>query len=120
MPNDKTLAQELSAILPGMRKTMTPAPSGGFLARLQANASQLVRIQPVDAPAGNDPSTVLERLEADAARADIAAALTDLGKLTDAQRAPAQAWIDTAKNRQAALAAARQFATDTARSLGAR
>ncbi len=120
VPNDKTLAQELSTILPGMRKSVTPAPSGDFFARLQANASQLVRIQPVDAPAGDDPSTVLARLDVDAAHADIAAALTDLGKLTDAQRAPAQAWIDKAKSRQAALAAARQFAADTARSLGTR
>ena len=46
--------------------------------------------------------------------------LTDLGKLTEAQRAPAQAWIAKANNRQAALAASRQFAADAARSLGSR
>ena len=35
-------------------------------------------------------------------------------------RAPAQDWIEKAKARQAALAAARQFAADTARALGPR
>jgi len=37
-----------------------------------------------------------------------------------AQSAPAQAWIAKANNRQAALAASRQFAADAARSLGSR
>jgi hypothetical protein len=68
-------------------------------------------------PPGDDPSAVQARLEIDAARADIAAALGDLGKLADAARAPAQAWIERAKARQAALTASRQFAADTARAL---
>ena len=96
------------------------APDGGFLERLQANAGKLVHIRPVDAPPGDDPSAVLARLEIDAAKADIPAALADLGKLTAATRAPAQAWIAKAQARQAALAAARQFAADTARALGPR
>ena len=96
------------------------APEGGFLERLQANAGKLVRIRPVDAPPGDDPSAVLARLEIDAVKADIAAALADLGKLADATRAPAQDWINKANARQAALAAARQYAADTARALGPR
>jgi hypothetical protein len=121
MPSEKSLAAELSAILPGMIKAAgAPPASGGFIERLQANAGQIVRIRPIEAPAGDDAATVLSRLEVDAARADIAAALSDLGKLPEAQRAPAQAWIVKAQSRQAALAAARQFAADTARSLGSR
>jgi hypothetical protein len=120
VPSDEVLAQELSAILPGMEKAAAPAPTGGFLQRLQANASRLVRVRPVDAPAGDDPTTVLARLDVDAAHADINAALADLDKLTDAQRGPAQAWIEKARNRQAALAAVRQFAADAARSFGSR
>src|SRR5450759_617173 len=96
------------------------APESGFLERLQANADRLVRIRPVDAPPGDDASAVLARIEIDAAKADIAAALADLGKLADATRAPAQAWIAKAQARQAALAAARQYAADTARALGPR
>ena len=121
LPSEKSLASELSALLPGMIKNAgSPPAAGGFLERLQANAGQLVRVRPVDAPVGDDPSAVLARLEADAAKADIAAALADLGKLSDAQRAPAQGWIAKAQARQAALAAARQYATDAARSLGSK
>jgi len=121
VPTPPALAQELRALLLAMLKISgAQAPEGGFLERLQANAGKLVRVRPVDAPPGHDPSAVLARLEIDAAKADIAAALADLGKLADATRAPAQAWIERAKARQAALAAARQYAADTARALGPR
>ena len=66
------------------------------------------------------PSAVLARLEIDASKADIAAALSDLGKLDGATRAPAQAWIAKAQARQAALDAARKYAADTARALGSK
>ena len=115
------LAQELRALLPAMLKISGgPAPDAGFLERLQANAGKLVHIRPVDAPLGDDPSAVLARLEIDTARTDIAAALTDLGKLPAGTRAPAQGWIVKAQARQAALAAVRQYAAATARALGPR
>jgi hypothetical protein len=119
VPAAPTLAQELRALLPAMLKiSEAQAPAGGFLDRLEANAGRLVRIRPVNAPPGDDASAVLARLEIDAAEADIPAALTALGKLPDATRAPALAWIAKAQARQAALAAARQYAADTARALG--
>jgi hypothetical protein len=115
----QSLAQELLAVLPAMLQIFSAqAPQGGFIERLEANAGRLVRIRPVDAPPGNDAAAVLARLEIDAARADIPAALADLGKVTDATRAPAQAWIAKANARQTALVAARQYAADAARSLG--
>ena len=118
VPAAPALAQELRALLPAMLKTSgAQAPEAGFLERLQANAGKLVQIRPVNAPPGDDPSAVLARLEIDAAKADIAAALGDLGKLAAATRAPAQTWVERAKARQAALAASRQFAADTARAL---
>src|SRR5664280_2257850 len=121
VPTPPALAQELRALLPAMLKISgAQAPEGGFLERLQANAGKLVRIRPIDAPPGDDPSAVLARIEIDAAKADIPAALADIGKLTDATRAPAQAWVAKAQARQAALAAARQYAADTARALGPR
>jgi hypothetical protein len=121
LPAAHVMAQELRALLPAMLKISgAQAPKGGFLERLQANAGKLVHIRPVDAPPGDDPSALLARLEIDAAKADIAAALGDLGKLAEATRAPAQAWIEKAQARQAALTAARQYATDTARALGPR
>lgn len=118
VPREKALAHELGALLPGMLKAIgASAPSGSFIERLQANAEHLVRIRPLDAPPGDDTSAVLARVEIAAAHGDIAAALTDLGKLSDAQRAPALAWIAKVKNRQAALAAAHKFAVDAVRTL---
>ncbi len=119
VPSPAALAQELRALLPGMIKTSgAQTPAGGFLERLQANAGQLVRIRPVDAPPGDDASAVLARVEVAAAHADIGAALGELGKLPDAARAPAQAWIKKAEARQAALTAARMFAAQSALALG--
>jgi len=119
VPAPEALAQELRALVPGMLKLSgAQAPAGGFLERLQANAGQLVRIRPVDAPPGDDASAVLARVEIAAAHADIGAALTDLGKLPEATRAPAQAWIKKAEARQAALAAVRAFAAQSALALG--
>ena len=119
LPAAQALAQELGALLPAMLKISdAQTAAGGFFDRLEANAGRLVRIRPVNAPPGDDASAVLARLESDAAKADIPAALTALGKLPDATRAPALAWIAKAQARQAAFAAARQYAADTARALG--
>ena len=119
LPSEKQLATELRALLPALQKAAgSPQPSGNFIERLQANAEHLVRIRPVDAPAGDDPSAVLARIEVDAAHDDVNAALADLAKLPEKTRAPAQGWIEKAKSRQAALAAARQFAAGAARALG--
>ena len=121
VPTVATLAQELRALIPAMQKVSgTHAPIGGFLERLEANAGKLVRIRPVDAPPGDDASAVLARVEIEAAHAAIDAALTDLGKLDVATRAPAQEWIRKAQARQAALAAARQFASETMYALSKR
>ena len=116
---DRALARELSGLMPALVKAAgAGAAPAGFLERLQANAGQLVRVRPLDAPAGDDPAAVLARLEVDAANADIDGALADLGKLPEPARKPAQAWIAKAKSRQAALAAARDFAAAAARALG--
>lgn len=121
VPAPAALAQELRALLPGMVKASgAQTPTGGFLERLQANAGQLVRVRPIDAPPGDDASAVLARLEIEAAHTNIAGALADLGKLPAATRAPAQGWIAITQARQAALAAAQALAADTARALGSR
>lgn len=119
LPGDRALARELSGLMPALVKAAgAGAAPAGFLERLQANAGQLVRVRPLDAPAGDDPGAVLARLEVEAANADIDGALADLGKLPEPARKPAQAWIAKAKSRQAALAAARDFAAAAARALG--
>jgi len=119
VPPQAVLAQELRFLMPAMLKiSSAQTPTGGFLERLQANAGNLVRIRPVDAPPSDDASALLARVEIDAARADIVAALADLAKLSEETRAPAQNWIGKAQARQTALAAARQLAADTAGALG--
>ena len=121
VPAAATLAQELRALIPALVKASgAQAPSGGFLDRLQANASKLVRIRPVDAPVGDDTSAVLARIEVETAHADIDGALADLGKLDATTRAIARDWIAKAQSRQTAIAAARQFSADAMRALGKR
>ena len=119
LPTRNALASELIKLVPAMRKAAGEQKiSGSFLERLQANASKLVRITPVQAPAGNDPSDVLARIEVEAAHADIAGALADLAKLPDNVRSVAKDWIAKAKARQDALAAAQSFSAQSARALG--
>jgi len=121
VPAAATLAQELYALIPALVKASgAQAPSGNFFDRLQANASKLVRIRPVDAPAGDGFSTVLARIEVEAAHADIDGALSDLEKLDAATRALARDWIAKAQSRQTAIAAARQLSADTMQALGKR
>ena len=121
MPTAQALAHDLNALLPAMiKKADAAAPQAGFLERLEANAGTLMRFRPLNAPAGDDASSVLARLEIDVSKADVAAALDDLGKLDSATRALAQGWIAKARARQAALAAAKQYASDTARALGSK
>ncbi|MFA6266457.1 MAG: hypothetical protein WC670_12200 [Pseudolabrys sp.] len=121
VPGNQALAKELRDLLPQLQKAVgTPAPSGSFIERLQANAEHLVRVRPAGAPAGDDAAAVLARLEVEAAAGDIAAALADAGKLPEAARQLTSDWVTRAIARQKALAAARDFAAGSARSLGSR
>jgi len=71
-----------------------------------------VRITPVDAPTGTDPSAVVARIAFDAARADIAAALVDVAALPDAAKPLTTEWAKKAQARDAAIAASRRIAAD--------
>jgi hypothetical protein len=119
-PSSQSLAQELRALLPAMIKISgsQTTPQGGFIERLQANAGNLVRVRPVDAPASDDAAAVLARIEIATAKADVGAALNDLGKLPETTRAPAQAWIAKMQARVAAATAVRTLVADTSRALG--
>jgi hypothetical protein len=119
VPSKAVLAQQLTALIPAMlNATGAQKPPDGFLERLQANASSLIHIRPVNIPAGDAHTDVLTRIEVAAAHADIDRALADLGKLPASARAPAQAWMAKAKARQVALAAARAFAAEAVGKLG--
>ena len=113
VPRAEALGRELSALEPALLQAATGAPSeGGFLEKLQSNAERLVRIRPVEEVAGEEPAAVIARAEIKAGRGDAAGALMEIESLPAPIRAPAQAWIDSAQARGAALAASRAFAAD--------
>lgn len=113
VPSAAVLADELNRLVLALRRaTETPSGATTILGRLEANASHLIRITPVDAPAGNAPSAVVARIEADASHADIAAALDDVAALPDSAKPLVASWVDKAKARQAALQASRQITAD--------
>jgi hypothetical protein len=122
IPSAAMLSQQLRPLLPQMQKIAAPRgqASGSFLERLQANAGNLVRISPVNAPSGDRPADVLARLEVEAAHNDIAAAAADIGKLPEDAQAPAKDWHARVTARQAALAAAADLADASARDLAPR
>jgi hypothetical protein len=119
VPSAASLAQQLRDLLPQMQKIAAPHAqvSGSFLDRLEANAGKLVRVSPVNAPSGDRPADVLARIEVDAARNNIDAAVADIGELPQAAQAPAKDWLARVKARQAALAAANDVAASSARAL---
>jgi hypothetical protein len=113
VPNAAALAHELAALIPALASASSSASGQtGFLGRLEDNAQRLVRITPVDAPVGNDPSAVVARITIDAARADIAAALSDIAALPDSARPLAADWVKKARARDTAITASRQIAAD--------
>jgi inner membrane protein len=111
VPIPAVLAHELAALTPALRRASETSFGGStFLERLEAHAQHLVRVTPVDAPAGNEPSAVMARIEVDAAHADIAAALSDIAALPEAAKPLAADWVGKAKARETAVAAGRQIA----------
>ena len=113
VPSANALSRELLTLVP---KLSPPVPENstagsGLVDRLQAGAAKLVRIQRADA-VGNDRGAVVARVTAAALRNDMAEARRELNTLAPADRAAAQAWLDKADARDAALAASRQFATE--------
>jgi len=110
VPRPVTLARELSQIATPMLNAMGPSRESGIIDRLQQNAERLVRIRPISEGAGDEPATIVARAELKATHGDIAGALSELARLPEAVRAPAQGWIRKAEMQVAALAAARRFA----------
>jgi len=113
VPSAAALAHDLAALTPALeRATATASGATTFLGRLEANAQQLVRVTPVDAPPGNDPAAVMARIKIDAAHRDIAAALSDIAALPDAAKALTGDWVNKAEARNAAIAASQRIAAD--------
>ena len=119
LPAPAALAQTLSKLAPTrLEATFPPGHEGGVLDRLEAGAARLVRIRRIDDAPGDDPAATITRADVMATRGDIAGALAEIDKLPDKVRAPASAWISTARARLAALEAARQISTHALQALG--
>src|ERR1700722_3823864 len=113
VPAAAALGRELAGLVPALQQTAEPAASNSsFLSRLESNAQHLVRITPVDAPPGDDPSSVATRIGVDAAHADIAAALADIAKWPDAAKPLAAVGVEKAQARSTTFAASRKLAVD--------
>src|SRR5439155_11691596 len=115
VPNAGKLSTELLALVPKLSPTaqQDAATTGsGIVERLQAGAAKLVKIERTDS-VGNDRGAVVARITAAALRNDFAEARRELKTLAPADRAAAQAWLDKADARDTALAASRQFASDS-------
>jgi hypothetical protein len=112
VPNAPLLSRELLTLVPKLSPPAESSTSGsGIVDRLQAGASKLVRVERTDAT-GNDRGAIVARVTGAALRNDLADIRRELNTLSPADRAPAQAWLDKADARDAALAASRQFAAD--------
>ncbi|MBH5372307.1 COG4223 family protein [Bradyrhizobium glycinis] len=112
IPTAAALSRELLNIVPKLSPPAeAPSSEAGIVERLQAGASKLVRIERTDG-VGNDRGAIVTRVTAAALRSDFAEARRELKTLPEADRAAAQAWLDKADARDAALAASRKFADD--------
>ncbi|SHK71585.1 hypothetical protein SAMN05444159_4000 [Bradyrhizobium lablabi] len=112
VPSANALSRELLTLVP---KLTPPAPESttgaGLVDRLQAGAAKLVRIERTDT-VGTDRGAVVARVTAAALRNDFNEARRELNTLAAPDRAAAQAWLDKADARDAALATSRKFAAD--------
>ena len=119
VPTAAILSRELLTLVP----KLSPPPvlvndtvNPDIVDRLKAGAARLVRIERTDA-VGNDRGAIVARVTTAALRNDSNEARRELKTLPPEERTAAQSWLDKADARDAALAAARQFATDAMASL---
>lgn len=113
VPSAAALCRELVAIVPKLAPAPAEATTTGstMIDRLQAGAAKLVRVQRADA-VGNDSGSIVARVTAAALRNDLSEARRELVTLAPADRTAAQDWLNKVDAREAALAASRKFSTD--------
>lgn len=114
LPSDAALGQELAAAIRAMprKPSAPPAGAGSFLDRLQANAEKLVRVTPVGDARGGDQDAMLSKIEQQAAQGNVAAAVSEIGKLPADAREPFQTWIAKVQARSKAIEASRSLASE--------
>jgi hypothetical protein len=118
LPNAAALAHEFAVLTPSLLQASGAPRETSFLGNLEAHVQKLVRITPIEAPAGDDPSSVIARINIDAARGDIAAALPGIAQLPESARVLAASWVKKAEARETAIAASRRIAADALAAIG--
>jgi hypothetical protein len=119
VPTPNELLRSLSALVPELRRlSMPPGRDLGYLDRLQASAVRVLNIRPVRDEPGDDPATVMSRIEFKIAQQDIESMAAELDKLPAPARDLAQGWRTNALAWQDALKAARLTATASLARLG--
>ena len=119
LPTRNELFHSLSALLPELRRLSVPPDRDlGYLDRLQASAIKMLNIRPVQDQPGDDPATVMNRIEFKMAQQDFEAMMAELDKLPAPARELAQPWRTKVLARQEAIEAARRIATASLAKLG--
>jgi hypothetical protein len=119
LPKRSELLGGLAALVPELLRA--GGPSGhdlSYLDRLQASAAKMLNIRPVRDEPGDDPTTVIGRIEFKITQQDLAGVIADLDKLPAPARELAQPWRTKILARQGAIEAARLIATGALAKLG--
>jgi hypothetical protein len=119
LPTRNELFRELSALLPELRRVSAPPGQDlGYLDRLQASAVRMLNIRPVKDEPGDDPATILSRVEFKMIQQDVDAIIAELDKLPAQGKELAQAWRTKAAARRDAIEASRLLALGALAKLG--
>ena len=119
LPTRNELFRSLSTLMPELRRLSVPTSRDlGYLDRLQASAVKMLNMRPVRDEPGDDPATLISRIEFKMAQQDIDAIAAELDKLPAPARELAQPWRTKARARQDALESARLIAALSLARLG--
>jgi len=119
VPTQNELLRSLSALVPELlRLSVPPDRELSYLERLQASAIKMMNIRPVRDEPGDDPSTVIGRIEFKIMQQDLAGVVSELDKLPAPAKGLAQPWRAKAMGRQNAIESTRLIATASLAKLG--
>jgi hypothetical protein len=119
VPSQNELFRDLSALVPQLLRVSAPAGhDGNYLERLGSSAAKMMNIRPAGDVQGDDPATVIGRIDLRMVRQDVTSVVTELDKLPAPAKELAAPWRKKALARQAAIEAARRLASASFAKLG--
>lgn len=118
-PPPRQLAGQFAALVPQITAPPALPKDASLTDKLWANASGLVKVRAAGEAPGDDPAAVSARVQAAFGRGDLAAATTEISKLSAEGQALAKAVSAAAQARLAAAAAIKTIEQDTFTALAA-